>query len=72
MSIKKEMLSRLTEEQLKSIAEDKGIKFNDLSSSQEKYYKGWDEKDKMVDVMTSKEDVTVREIEKFLKMQNNK
>ena len=66
MSIKKELLDKLTERQLREIAENKGIKFN-LSKTQEKYYSGWDEKEKIVDIMTSKEDITVKEIEEFIK-----
>lgn len=66
MSIKKEMLSKLSEEKLKELAEDKGIKF-DLTDAQKKYYNGWDEKEKMVDLMTCKEDLSVAEIERFIK-----
>lgn len=66
MSLKKELLSELTKKQLKEFAENKGIEFT-LSKSQKKYYEGWDEKDKLVDLMTDKEDVSVRDIEEFLK-----
>jgi len=66
MSIKKELLDKLTENQLIEIAESKGIKF-DLSKTQEKYYDGWDEKEKMVDLMSGKEDITVKEIENIIK-----
>ena len=70
MSIKKELLDKLTEQQLKEIAENKGIKFN-LSQTQKKYYDGWDEKEKMVDIMSSKEDLTVKEIEDYIKTIKN-
>lgn len=70
MSIKKELLQELTEQQLKNLAESKGIKFK-LNKIQENYYADWDEKDKMVDLMGDKEDLTVKEIEEFIKMQNS-
>ena len=70
MSIKKELLDELTEQQLKELAENKGIKFN-LSQTQKKYYDGWDEKEKMVDLMSSKEDLTVKEIEDYIKTIKN-
>lgn len=70
MSIKKELLDELTEQQLKEIAENKGIKFN-LSQTQKKYYDCWDEKEKMVDIMSSKEDLTVKEIENYIKTIKN-
>ena len=70
MSIKKELLQELTEQQLKNLAESKGIKFK-LNKIQEKYYADWDEKDKMVDLMGDKEDLTVKEIEEFIKLQNS-
>lgn len=70
MSIKKELLDKLTEQQLKEIAENKGIKLN-LSQTQKKYYDDWDEKEKIVDLMNSKEDLTVREIEDYIKTHSN-
>ena len=70
MSIKKELLDKLTEQQLKEIAENKGIKLN-LSQTQKKYYDDWDEKEKIVDLMNSKEDLTVREIEEYIKTYSN-
>lgn len=70
MSIKKELLDKLTEQQLKEIAENKGIKLN-LSQTQKKYYDDWDEKEKIVDLMNSKEDLTVREIEDYIKTYSN-
>jgi hypothetical protein len=65
MSIKKELLNELTEQQLKQLAESKGIIFK-LNTIQKKYYENWDEKDKLVDLMTSSKHVTVYEIEKFI------
>jgi len=70
MSIKKELLQELTEQQLKNLAESKGIKFK-LNKIQENYYADWDEKDKIVDLMGDKEDLTVKEIEEFIKLQNS-
>ena len=70
MSIKKELLNELTEQQLKELAQSKGIKFK-LNRTQEKYYTGWDEKDKIVDLMSDKEGLTVREIEEFIKLQKS-
>jgi len=46
MSIKKELLQELSEQQLKSLAESKGIKFK-LNKIQQEYYTDWDEKDKI-------------------------
>lgn len=71
MSIKKELLSRLTEKQLKELAESKGIKFK-LSETQEMYYTNWNEKEKIIDLMNEKEDLTVKEIERYIKLQCSK
>lgn len=71
MSIKKEILGELTEQQLKELAESKGIKF-DLSEAKKKYYAGWEEKDKLVDIMNDKENLTVKDIEEYLKISKNK
>jgi len=70
MSIKKEMLQELTEQQLLQLAEDKGIKFK-LNKTQKEYYANWDEKDKIIDLMGDKEDLTVKEIEEFIKIHKN-
>ena len=69
LSIKKELLNKLTEHQLKELAENKGIKFK-LSRTQEKYYLNWVERDKIVDLMSDREDLTLKEIEEFIKIQN--
>ena len=70
MSIKKELLNELTEKQLKELAQNKGIKFK-LNKIQKNYYEGWDEKDKIVDIMSEKTDLSVKEIEEFVKLQND-
>jgi len=70
MSIKKELLAELSEKQLKAFAEHKGIIFS-LSNAQLKYYEGWKEKDKLVDLMNDKEDVTLKDIEEYVKAAKN-
>jgi hypothetical protein len=65
MSIKKELLNELTEHQLKQLADSKGIVFK-LNTVQKKYYQNWAEKDKLVDLMTTNDHITVSEIEKFI------
>jgi len=70
MSIKKEMLQELTEPQLLKLADNKGIKFK-LNKTQKDYYENWDEKDKIVDIMGDKEDLTLKEIEEFIKIEKN-
>ena len=71
MSLKKELLGELTEKQLKKLAESKGIKFP-MSKSQEKYYAEWNEKEKLVDMMNDKEDITIKEVEELIKKSNHK
>jgi hypothetical protein len=66
MSIKKELLCELSEQQLKELAESKGIKFK-LKKIQKKYYENWDEKDKLVDMMSSKSELSIKDIEEFIK-----
>jgi len=53
-------------QQLKEIAENKGIKFN-LSQTKKDYYASWDEKDTIVDLMNCEECLTVKEIENYIK-----
>lgn len=65
MSIKKELLNELTENQLKQLAEIKGIEFT-LNTIKEEYYTGWEEKDKLVDIMTDQKQISVSDIEKFI------
>jgi signal recognition particle subunit SEC65 len=71
MSLKKELLGELTEKQLKKLAENKGLKFS-MSESQKKYYEDWNEKEKLVDMMNDKEDITIKEIEEFIRNTNSK
>ena len=71
MSLKKELLDKLTEKQLKKLAENKGIKIQ-LSEAQEKYYADWNEKQRLVDIMTDKEDITIKEIEEYIRNFNSK
>lgn len=66
MSIKKLLLDELTEQQLRDLAESRGIKIG-LSGRQQKYYAGWDEKDKLIDIMNDKEKLTIKDIEEYLK-----
>jgi len=65
VSIKKELLNELTENQLKQLAEIKGIEFT-LNTIQEEYYTNWEEKDKLVDIMTDQKQISVSDIEKFI------
>jgi len=65
MSIKKELLNELTEMQLKQLADSKGIKFT-LNSTQQKYYENWNEKDKLIDLLSTHKHITVSEIERFI------
>jgi hypothetical protein len=67
MSIKKELLNELTEKQLMELAEHKGVKLA-LSDVQKGYYMGWNEKDRLVDIMKDKENITVKDIENYLKL----
>jgi hypothetical protein len=71
MSIKKELLDELSENQLRDLAENKGIKFK-LNKVQKSYYADWAEKDKIIDIMSDKECLSLKEIEKFIKIQNRK
>ena len=71
MSLKKELLDKLTEKQLKKLAESKGIKIH-LSQAKEKYYADWNEKQRLVDIMTDKEDITIKEIEDYIRNFNSK
>ena len=67
---KKELLNELTEKQLRQFAEFKGIKFN-LTSAQKKYYSGWSEKDKLVDLICDNQGISVPDIEKFIVGKNS-
>ena len=70
MSIKKELLNELTEKQLMELAEHKGVKLT-LSEVQKGYYVGWNEKDKLVDIMKDQRNITVKDIENYLKINKN-
>ena len=65
MSIKKELLNELSEQQLKQLAENNGVDFS-LNEAQTKYYQTWDEKDKLVDIITDQKQISLSEIEKFI------
>ena len=69
MSIKKELLCELSENQLKQLAEHKGIKFA-LTTEKKKYYEGWNEKDKLIDLMNDNKTLTVTDIENFITHKN--
>jgi hypothetical protein len=71
MSLKKELLDKLTEKDLKKLAENKGMKIY-LTEAQEKYYNDWNEKEKLVDIMSDKEDITIKEIENCIRNSNSK
>jgi len=67
MSIKKELLNKLTEKQLKELAEHKGIKVV-LNRLQKKYYADWNEKDKLVDIINDRTKMSAGEIEEYMKL----
>lgn len=67
MSIKKELLNELTEKQLMELAEHKGVKLA-LSDVQKGYYTDWNEKDRLVDIMKDTRNITVKDIENYLKL----
>ena len=66
MSIKKELLNELNEQELRDLAQYKGIKFK-LNKVKKEYYEGWDEREKIIDIMSDKGALSVREIEEFIK-----
>lgn len=65
MSIKKELLGTLTEDQLHKLAETKGIAFT-LSPVQKQYYEQWSVKDRLVDMMATYRSLKVSDIEAFI------
>lgn len=71
MSIKKELLNELTEHQLKELAKSKGINFK-LKNKEKTYYTDWNEREMMIDFMSNINDLTVTEIERFIKVKNFK
>jgi len=66
MSIKKELLDELSLEQLMNLADTKGISFK-LSKTQKNYYENWEERDKIVDIMSDDTNLSISEIESFIK-----
>ena len=70
MSLKKEMLSALSEHQLRELADMKGIVFT-VSKARKQYYKDWSEKDKLVDIMSDQQQLTIEDIEKFMNKHNS-
>ena len=66
MSIKKELLGQMSLQQLKDLAESKGITLS-MNDTQKKYYEEWSERDRMIDLMNDNHDITVREIEELIK-----
>ena len=69
MSLKKELLNELTKQQLEELAKSKGITFK-LTTGQQKYYDGWDEREKLIDLMNDHEKITVSDIEQFIVKRN--
>jgi hypothetical protein len=70
VSLKKELLDKLTEDQLKLFAESKGISFS-INERQEKYYESWNERDKMIDIITDNMEISIGEIEEYIKLQKS-
>lgn len=66
MSIKKELLTQLSMQQLKALAEKKGVSFS-KNEKQKKYYADWSEKDQMIDMMNDNNDISLKEIENHIK-----
>ncbi len=66
MSLKKELLSEMTLQQLKSLAEKKGVSFS-LNETQQKYYADWDEREQMIDLINDNKDISLKEIEEHIK-----
>lgn len=66
MSIKKELLSQLSLQQLKELASKKDVSFS-TNDKQKKYYADWSEKDQLVDMMNDNNDISIKEIENHIK-----
>lgn len=66
MSIKKELLTQLSMQQLKALAEKKGVSFS-KNEKQKNYYADWSEKDQMIDMMNDNNDISLKEIENHIK-----
>ncbi len=65
MSIKKELLDELSEQQLRDLAAEKEISMK-LNTIRKKFYHGWDEKEKLVDMMADKKELTVSDIQTYI------
>ena len=65
MSLKKELLNELSAQELKNLAETKHITFK-MNGTKEKYYDGWNEKDKLVDLMSDHQSISIGDIEAFI------
>ena len=65
MSIKKELLNELSEKQLRQLADEKGVSFK-LNQTQKIYYEDWNEKDVLIDMMNDYQQLSIKDIEKFI------
>ena len=70
MSLKKELLFELTETQLEEFVESKDIHFA-LSKIQRRYYKDWKKGEKLVDIINDEPDISIKDIEEYIKIQRN-
>lgn len=66
MSIKKELLSQLSLQQLKMLASKKGVTFS-TNEKQKQYYADWSEKEQIIDMMNDNNDLSIKEIEEHIK-----
>lgn len=67
MSLKKELLSQLSIQQLKELAQKKGLSFS-LNETQKKYYEDWSERDRIIDLISDNQDISISEIEQHIKI----
>ena len=67
MSLKKELLSELSLQQLKELAEKKGLSFS-LNETQQEYYKEWSERDRIIDLINDNQNISISEIEQKIKI----
>jgi len=70
MSLKKELLSEMSLQQLKELVQKKGISFS-LNETQQKYYADWNERDRIIDLINDNKDITISEIEQHIKSSQN-
>ena len=66
MSKKKELLSQLSLQQLKALAEKKRVSFS-KNDKQKEYYAEWPEKEQIIDMMNDNNDISIKEIEDHIK-----